>query len=145
MGFIFESAGIALLYGLVGFVVMLAGFVVLDLLTPGKLAAVVWTDRNKGAAVVLGGQMLGLGWVIAQAIGASESEAGLAEGLFSTFLYGAAGVVMMTLVFVMVAVLTPGRLGATVFDDEGGRPHPAAWVQATMYLGTALMIGAALT
>jgi uncharacterized membrane protein YjfL (UPF0719 family) len=145
VGFIFESAGIALLYGLVGFAVMVLGFVVLDLATPGRLAAVVWTERNKGAAVVLGGQMLGIGWVIAKAIGASESEAGLGYGLFSTLLYGVAGVVMMMLVFVMVAVLTPGRLGATMFEDDGNRPHPAAWVQAAMYLGTALMIGAALT
>ncbi|MFR9675522.1 DUF350 domain-containing protein [Streptomyces sp. TR06-5] len=144
MGYIFEQAGIALLYGLVGFAVMVLGFIVLDVATPGKLAAVVWTERNKGAAVVLGGQMVGIGWVIAQAIGASESEAGLGYGLFSTLLYGVAGVVMMTLVFIMVALLTPGRLGATVFEDDGGRPHPAAWVQAAMYLGTALMVGAAL-
>lgn len=145
MQYIFESAGIALLYGLVGFVVMVLGFVVLDLVTPGKLAHVVWGERNKGAAIVLGGQMLALGWVVAKAIATSESQAGLGDGLVSTLLYGLAGVVMMTLAFVTVAVLTPGKLGATVFDDEGGRPHPAAWVQAAVYLGTAVMVGAALT
>jgi uncharacterized membrane protein YjfL (UPF0719 family) len=144
MGYIFESAGIALLYGLVGFAVMVLGFIALDLVTPGKLATVVWSERNKGAAVVLGGQMLGIGWVIAKAIGASESEAGLGYGLFSTLLYGLAGLVVMTVVFAVVAILTPGKLGATVLEDEGGRPHPAAWVQAAMYLGTAFMVGAAL-
>lgn len=145
MQYIFESGGIALLYGLVGFVVMVLGFVVLDLLTPGKLTHVVWKERNKGAAIVLGGQMLAVGWVVAKAIGASESEAGLQYGLFSTLLYGLAGVVMMTLAFLLVAVLTPGKLGATVFQDEDGRPHPAAWVQTAVYLGTAVMVGAALS
>ncbi len=145
MGYIFESAGIALLYGMVGFVVMALGFVALDVVTPGKLATVVWTERNKGAAVVLGGQTLGIGYVIAEAIGASESEAGLGYGLFSTLLYGIAGVLVMTLVFLLVGVITPGKMGATVLEDDGGRPHPAAWVQAAMYLGTALMVGAALS
>ncbi len=145
MSYIFEQAGIALLYGLVGFGVMGVGFVTLDLVTPGRLGAVVWTDRNKGAAVVLGGQMLGLGYVVAGAIGASESEEGLGYGLLSTLVYGIAGVIVMLLVFGLVGLATPGRMGATVLEDDGGRPHPAAWVQAAMYLGTALMIGAALT
>ncbi|HET6635807.1 MAG TPA: DUF350 domain-containing protein [Streptomyces sp.] len=145
MTYIFEQAGIALLYGLVGFGVMGLGFVALDLVTPGKLGAVVWTDRNKGAAVVLGGQMLGLGYVVAQAIGASESEEGLGYGLLSTLVYGIAGVIIMLLVFGLVGIATPGKMGATVLEDPDGRPHPAAWVQAATYLGTALMIGAALT
>jgi uncharacterized membrane protein YjfL (UPF0719 family) len=143
--YIFEQAGIALLYGLVGFAVMGLGFVTLDLVTPRKLAAVVWTERNKGAAVVLGGQMLGLGYVVAVAIGASESEEGLGYGLLSTLVYGIAGVIVMMLLFGLVGLATPGRMGATVLEDDGGRPHPAAWVQAAMYLGSALMIGAALT
>nr|WP_258029029.1 DUF350 domain-containing protein [Streptomyces fradiae] len=42
-------------------------------------------------------------------------------------------------------MLTPGRLGAAVLDDDGTRPHPAAWVQAAMYLGTAFMVGAAVS
>ena len=51
---IFESTGQSLLYGVVGLVVMAVGFIALDLVTPGKLYHVVWTDRNRGAAVLLG-------------------------------------------------------------------------------------------
>ncbi len=140
-----ESAGISLLYGLVGFTVMAVGFVALDLATPGKLVHVVWTERNRGAAVLLAGQTLAIGLVIDQAIRASESEQGLGLGLLSTLLYGLAGVAVMTLVSVVVGLLTPGRLGEAVLDDQGDRPHPAAWVQAAMYLGTAFMVGAALS
>jgi uncharacterized membrane protein YjfL (UPF0719 family) len=142
---IFESAGIALLYGMVGFVVMAVGFIALDLVTPGKLVHVVWTERNRGAAVLLAGQTIAIGLVIEQSIRASESELGLSQGLFSTLLYGLAGVVVMTLISVVVGMLTPGRLGHAVLDDNGTSPHPAAWVQAAMYLGTAFMVGAAVS
>ncbi|MER5491575.1 DUF350 domain-containing protein [Streptomyces sp. LE64] len=142
---IFESAGTALLYGLVGFVVMAAGFVALDLVTPGKLFHVVWTERNRGAAVLLAGQTVAIGLVIEQSIRASESEQGLEYGLVSTLLYGLAGVVVMTVISLVVGLLTPGRLGAVVLEDNDGRPHPAAWVQAAMYLGTAFMVGAAVS
>ncbi|MCX4661782.1 DUF350 domain-containing protein [Streptomyces uncialis] len=145
MAEIFESAGIALLYGLVGFVVMAVGFVALDLVTPGKLFHVVWTERNRGAAILLAGQTVAIGLVIEQSIRASESELGLGQGLASTLLYGLAGVVVMTLISLVVGLMTPGRMGAVVLDDSGDRPHPAAWVQAAMYLGTAFMVGAAVS
>ncbi|MGX2992881.1 DUF350 domain-containing protein [Streptomyces sp. JNUCC 64] len=142
---IFESAGTALLYGLVGFVVMAVGFLALDLVTPGKLFHVVWTERNRGAAVLLAGQTLAIGLVIERSIMASESELGLGHGLFSTLLYGLSGVVVMTLISCVVGLLTPGRMGAVVLEDTDGRPHPAAWVQSAMYLGTAFMVGAAVS
>ncbi|MFJ8074130.1 DUF350 domain-containing protein [Streptomyces sp. NPDC096176] len=145
MAEIFESAGNALLYGLVGFIVMAVGFIALDLVTPGKLLHVVWTERNRGAAVLLAGQTIAIGLVIEQSIRASESEQGLGLGLFSTLLYGLAGVAVMTFISVVVGLLTPGRLGHAVLDDNGDRPHPAAWVQAAMYIGTAFMVGAAVS
>ncbi|MEV1006012.1 DUF350 domain-containing protein [Streptomyces sp. NPDC049881] len=145
MGDIFESAGQTLAYGGVGLLVMAVAFGALDLVTPGNLAKIV-ARRNKGAAIVLAGQMLGVGIVIQQAILASESEDGLDYGLVSTGVYGLAGVVVMTVVFAIVGIVTPGRMGAAVLeDDEDGRPHPIAWVQGTMYVGTALMVGAALS
>lgn len=145
MAEIFESAGIALLYGLVGFAVMAAGFFGLDLVTPRRLIEVVWTERNKGAAIVLCGQMLGVGIVIAEAIRASESQEGLGYGLFSTLLYGLVGVLVMTLVFAVVGIVTPGKMGATVLEDNERGAHPSAWVQSAMYVGTAIMVAAALS
>lgn len=145
MSEILESAGNALLYGLVGFVVMAVGFIALDLVTPGKLVHVVWTERNRGAAVLLAGQTVAIGLVIDQSIRASESELGLGLGLFSTLVYGLAGVAVMTVVSLVVGLLTPGRLGHAVLDDNGDRPHPAAWVQAALYIGTAFMVGAAVS
>ncbi|WP_062205092.1 DUF350 domain-containing protein [Streptomyces sp. NBRC 109706] len=145
MGDIFQSAGEALLYGLVGFSVMGVAFLALDLVTPGRLDRVVWRDRNRGGAIVLGSQMLGVGWVVMRAVGASESEDGLGWGLLSTAVYGLAGVLLMILVFVVIGLLAPGPMGAVAFEDRDGQPHPAAWVHGATYLGTALMVGAALS
>ncbi|MGV9314352.1 DUF350 domain-containing protein [Streptomyces sp. NPDC003691] len=145
MAEIFESAGTALLYGLVGFVVMAAGFIALDLVTPGKLFHVVWSERNRGAAVLLAGQTLAIGLVIEESIRASESEQGLGYGLASTLLYGFAGVIVMTVISLIVGLLTPGKLGAAALEDNGDRPHPAAWVMAATYLGAAFMVGAAVS
>ncbi|MDX3025640.1 DUF350 domain-containing protein [Streptomyces acidiscabies] len=142
---IFESTGQALLYGVVGLAVTAVGFLALDLVTPGKLYHVVWTERNRGAAVLLGSQSVAVGLVIMEAIEASESEQGLGHGLISTLLYGLAGVLVMTVVGIVIGVFTPGRMGEVVLDDKDGRPHPAAWVQAGMYLGTGFMVGAALS
>ncbi|SOD66776.1 protein of unknown function [Streptomyces zhaozhouensis] len=145
MGDIFESAGETLLYGLVGFAVMAVAFVALDLVTPGRLDRVVWRDRNRGGAIVLGSQMLGVGWVVMRAVGSSESEDGLGWGLVSTGVYGLVGVALMILVFVVIGWLAPGRMGAVAFEDRDGQAHPAAWVHGATYLGTALMVGAALS
>jgi uncharacterized membrane protein YjfL (UPF0719 family) len=142
---ILESTGQALLYGVVGLVVMAVGFIALDLVTPGKLFHVVWRDRNRGAAVLLGSQSVAVGLVIMEAIRASESEQGLGYGLISTLLYGLAGVVVMTLVGIVIGLFTPGQMGAVVLEDGDARPHPAAWVQAGMYLGTGFMVGAAIS
>ncbi|GAA1916912.1 DUF350 domain-containing protein [Streptomyces sodiiphilus] len=141
----FETAGIVLLYGLVGVGVMTLGYLALDLVTPRRLTQAVWTERNRGAAIVLSGQLLGVGMVVSAAIHASEFQKGLAQGLVSTALYGVAGVLVMTLVFAVVGIVTPGRMGATVLEDSDGRPHPAAWVQGALYIATALMLSAALS
>ncbi|MDB1090186.1 DUF350 domain-containing protein [Streptomyces sp. ACA25] len=145
MADIFESTGIVLLYGLVGLAVMVLGYLALDLVTPRRLTSVIWSERNKGAAIVFSGQLLGVGIVVHGAIRASEFQSGLGYGLISTLLYGMAGVVVMTLVFAVVGILTPGKMGATVMEDENGRPHPAAWVQGALYIATAIMLVAALS
>ncbi|MBB0247319.1 DUF350 domain-containing protein [Streptomyces alkaliphilus] len=145
MADIIESAGVVLAYGVAGFAVMALGYLALDLVTPRRLSSLIWTERNVGAAIVMSGQMIGVGLVVAAAINASEFQRGLGVGLVSTLIYGLAGVIVMTLVFALVGILTPGRMGATVLEDRDGRPHPAAWVQGAMYIATAVMLTAALS
>jgi uncharacterized membrane protein YjfL (UPF0719 family) len=137
---ILQEAGIGLAYGVVGIALMGLGFVLVDLLTPGKLSKLIWTDRNVGAAAVLGAQLLGVGLIVSTAI--LSSEGGFGTGLASTLIYGLIGIVLMGLAFLVIDLVTPGKLGETVVEAQA---HPAAWVVAAAYLSIAGIVAAAIS
>ncbi|GAB3426150.1 DUF350 domain-containing protein [Flindersiella endophytica] len=137
---ILQEAGIGLAYGVVGIALMGLGFVLVDLLTPGKLSKLIWTDRNVGAAAVLGAQLLGVGLIVATAI--LSSEGGFGTGLASTLIYGLIGILLMGLAFLVIDLVTPGKLGDTVVETQ---THPAAWVVAAAYLSIAGIVAAAIS
>ena len=57
-----------LLYAGVGIVTMVVGFVVLDLLTPGKLWDEIVTKHNNAGAILVGSVAIAMGIIIAAAI-----------------------------------------------------------------------------
>jgi uncharacterized membrane protein YjfL (UPF0719 family) len=137
---ILQEAGIGLAYGVVGIALMGLGFVLVDLLTPGKLSKLIWTDRNIGAAAVLSAQLLGVGLIVSTAI--LSSEGGFATGLASTLIYGLIGILLMGLAFLVIDLVTPGKLGETIVEAQA---HPAAWVVAAAYLSIAGIVAAAIS
>jgi uncharacterized membrane protein YjfL (UPF0719 family) len=137
---ILQEAGIGLAYGVVGIALMGLGFVLVDLLTPGKLSKLIWTDRNVGAAAVLGAQLLGVGLIVSTAI--LSSEGGFGTGLASTLIYGLIGIVLMGLAFLVIDLVTPGKLGETIVEAQ---THPAAWVVAAAYVSIAGIVAAAIS
>lgn len=144
---IVREGGAALAYGAVGVALMALGFLVVEVTTPGKLGAQIWTERNRGAALILAAKLAGVGAIVTTAI--LTSEDGLGEGVVSTVAYGVLGIVLMTLAFYLLDVITPGSLGATVVEagPEGGSGavHPACWVVAAMDLATAAIVAAAIS
>ncbi|PRY00875.1 DUF350 domain-containing protein [Allonocardiopsis opalescens] len=130
----------ALGYGLVGLVLMVVGYVLTDLLTPGRLADLIWVNRNRNAAVLLASNLLGVGIIVAMAIFASEE--GIWLGLLSTVAYGLVGLVLMALSFLVVDLLTPGKPGTVVAETE---LHPAVWVSAAAHLAVAFIVAAAIS
>jgi hypothetical protein len=131
--------GAGLLYGLVGTALMVLGFLLLDVLLPGPLRAQIWTERNGNAALVLAAGLLGVGGIVTTAIATSEDDLG--DGLLSTAGYGLLGLLLMGLSFVLVDLLTPGRLGGMLADAA---PHPAAWVTAATNLSIAAIVAASI-
>jgi uncharacterized membrane protein YjfL (UPF0719 family) len=131
------AAGLA--YGLVGIALLALGFLLVDLLTPGKLARLIWVERNGNAAVVVSSSMLGVGAIVATAIVSSPDQFG--AGLAATAGFGLLGLVLMAISFAVVDALTPGQLGAIVTDPER---HPAAWVTAAAHLAVAAFVCAAI-
>ena len=154
-----NEGGAALAYGAVGVALMAFGFLIVDLLTPGKLGQLIWTERNRGAGLVLAAKLLGVGAIVTTAILTSEDTLG--EGLVSTVVYGVIGIALTSLAFILLDAITPGRLGSIVVEtvrgdagDERDAPravqpstgvHPACWVVAATDLATAAIIAAAIS
>jgi len=129
-----------LAYAAVGTVLMVVGFVVVDLLTPGSLRRLVWAERNRNAVIVLCSGLLGTAAVVVTAILTSDDDFG--RGIVSTVAYGLLGLLLMAVSFVVVDLLTPGRLGELLMQGE---PHPAAWVTACAHLSVAAIVAAAIS
>ncbi|HIV58860.1 MAG TPA: DUF350 domain-containing protein [Candidatus Stackebrandtia faecavium] len=129
-----------LLYSVVGVVLMALGFVLVDLVTPGNLRKQVWREHNRNGAILLASNMVSLGMIVAAAIYVSEGN--LVVGLASSFMYGIIGLIVMGLSFVLLDVMTPGKLGKILITQEN---HPAVWVSASVHFAVGLIIVAGLS
>ena len=148
------AVGYAAAYTGVGLALLLVGFWVLDLLTPGKLAQRVWRDGEPGAAVVSAAGALGLGLIVFTAIWRNATS-GFGTALGYTVVFGLVGVVLQAVAFVVLDRLTPDKLGdllGGVHDRapdgtrEGGahRMHPAVLVMAAFQLAVSGIIVASI-
>ena len=129
----------SVIFGVVAIALMAAGFVLVDLLTPGRLRDLIWVQRNSNAALLLSANQLGIALIVFVAIWTSYEDFGV--GLASTILFGMLGLVLMAVSFLVLDLLTPGRLGEIICDDQ---PHPAAKVSAASHFGVALIVAACI-
>ena len=136
---IVNGLGRAAAYGGLGLVLLVLGIVLVDLLTPGKLGRQIWEQRNRNAALVLSSALLGIGGIVFTSIWTTYEDFG--KGLVSTAVFGLLGLVMMAVAFLVVDLITPGRLGATLVEPE---PHPAVWVTASCNLADSAVIAASI-
>ncbi|MGW8747455.1 DUF350 domain-containing protein [Streptomyces sp. NPDC055794] len=136
---IVNGLGRAAAYGGLGLVLLVLGIVLVDLLTPGKLGRQIWEQRNRNAALVLSSALLGIGGIVFTSIWTTYEDFG--KGLVSTAVFGLLGLVMMAVAFLVVDLITPGRLGATLVEQE---PHPAVWVTASCNIAVSAVIAASI-
>ena len=133
-----ELVAQVLAYSGVGLVVLVAGFFVIDALTPGKLGTLVM-DGNPNAAILAATTLVSLGLILWFAI--FFTGAGW-NGLDDALVYGAVGVGAQAVGFVVLDLLTPGKLGVIC---ERPTLHPASFVSAAVQIAVALVICASLT
>jgi uncharacterized membrane protein YjfL (UPF0719 family) len=133
-----ELVGQVLAYSGLGLVVLVAGFFVIDALTPGKLGTLVM-DGNPNAAILAATTLVSLGLILWFAI--FFTGAGW-NGLDDALVYGAVGVGAQAVGFVVLDLLTPGKLGVIC---ERQTLHPASFVSAAVQIAVALVICASLT
>ena len=134
-----ELVGQALAYAGVGIGILAAGFYLVDLLTPGHLGRQVMEDANPNAAVLLGAFLVSLGLVEWFAIFFTGSGWG---GLDDALVFGIVGLATQAVGFLILDLVTPGRLGAVLMRDTF---HPGTIMAAAMQISIALVVCASLT
>lgn len=139
MSDIVNGLGRASAYGALGVILLILGIFLVDALTPGKLGQQIWRDRNRNAALLLSSALLGVGGIVFTSIWTTYTDFG--KGLVSTAAFGLLGLVMMAVAFVVVDLVTPGKLGATLVEPE---PHPAVWVTASCNIAVAAIVSASI-
>ncbi len=133
-----ELVAQVLAYSAVGLVVLVAGFLVMDVLTPGRLGALVM-GGNPNASLLAATWLLALGLVMWFAIFFTGAGWG---GLDDALVFGAVGLATQAIGFILLDVVTPGRLGAVLMRDAF---HPGSLVAAAMQISIALVVCASLT
>ncbi|MEV0391882.1 DUF350 domain-containing protein [Polymorphospora rubra] len=136
---LFTDLLVVLAYGGVGVVLMAVGYVLVDVATPGRLRDLIWTERNRNAALLLASNLAAVGIIVIAAITASADDP--VDGLVGAGAYGLLGLVIMAVSFLLLDAVTPGKLGELLVDAQ---PHPAVWVNAVVHLVTGGVIAAAI-
>lgn len=135
-----RGAVASVLYFLVAFVVLVAGFGMVNLLTPGNLRQLVFVERRPNAVVLACSMYAALALVIISAIFTSSNQLG--EGLLGVAVYGLVGVALQGAALVVLEIAVPGRFRDHI---EATELHPAAFATAVMLLSVGGVIAAALS
>jgi uncharacterized membrane protein YjfL (UPF0719 family) len=134
-----EGAGRSIVFGLIGIGLMAIGYLLVDLLTPGKLRDLIWVEKNPNASLLLAANQVGIALIVFTAIFTSYDSFG--QGLASTLLFGLVGIVVMAVAFLVLDWMTPGKLGEVICTPER---HPGALVSAASHFGAALIVCACI-
>ncbi|HLU70849.1 MAG TPA: DUF350 domain-containing protein [Nonomuraea sp.] len=99
LDYLVRGAGAIASYAAVGVILMIIGFYVIDLATPGRLSQVIRTQRNPNATLLASSAMAAVGLIVAASIWSSGGR--LAEGLAGTAVFGLVGIVVQTLAMLL--------------------------------------------
>jgi uncharacterized membrane protein YjfL (UPF0719 family) len=98
-------------YALLGLLLLLLGYFVVDWTTPGKLGTIIRTEHNPNAAMLAASGVAGVALIVVAAIFTSGGN--LVEGLTETAVFGVVGILaqaIASLVFERVIGMDPRRL-----------------------------------
>jgi len=129
-----------ILYFLVGMGVLVVGYLMVDVLTPGKLRQMVFIDRRPNAVVVACAMYIALTAVIISAIANSYSQLG--QGLVGVAVYGLLGVILLGVALLTMHLVIPGDFHEHVDDPE---LHPASFAVALILLAVGGVTAAAVS
>ena len=134
------SIGYAAAYTGIGILLLYVVAVVLDLLTPCHLAKHIYEERSINAGIALGAVFLGQGAIAFTTIW-TNGTSGFGDALADTVVFGLVGVALQVVAFLVLDVLTPGKLGHHLVDVQF---HPASLVSAASTLAVSAIIVASI-
>jgi uncharacterized membrane protein YjfL (UPF0719 family) len=134
-----RGIGAILLYGVVGLLLMFAGFWAIDWTTPGKLAGLVHRGLPN-AVIVTSSGLLSMAFIVVVAIANSASD--LTEGLITSLVYGLLGIIVQVLAVRLLEWATRIDVGSTV---ESEKFAPASIVVAAAHLALGLVVAVAIS
>ena len=134
------SIGYAVAYTGVGIALLVVGYYVLDLLTPGHLGRHIYESRSANAAVTLAAGFIGQGMIIFATIW-TNATSGFGLALWYTVVFGLLGIVLQAVAFVVLDLITPGKLGEHLTQPTF---NPACLVSAAVELAVAVIIVASI-
>jgi uncharacterized membrane protein YjfL (UPF0719 family) len=137
---VLKGAVATISYFLVGTAVLIIGFIVVDVLTPGKLRELVFIDRRPNAVMLACANYIALAAVIISAITNSYSQLG--QGLVGVAVFGLMGVVLQGIALLSLHFIIPGDFHEHIDEPE---LHPAAFAVAVMLLAVGGVTAAALS
>lgn len=129
-----------ILYFVVGMAVLILGFYMVDVLTPGKLRQLVFVDRRPNAVVIACAMYIALTIVIVTAIANSYSQLG--QGLVGVAVYGLMGVILLGVALLTLHLVIPGNFHEHVEEPQ---LHPASFAVALMLLAVGGVTAAAVS
>jgi uncharacterized membrane protein YjfL (UPF0719 family) len=98
-----KGAGAIAAYTALGLVLLVIGFLAVDLATPGRLTTIIRTNRNANATLLAVCGVSAVGLVVAASIFASGGK--LLEGLIATLVWGLVGIAAQLIASVVVRLL----------------------------------------
>jgi uncharacterized membrane protein YjfL (UPF0719 family) len=134
-----DLIGLAAAYGGVGLIMLVIGGIVIDILIPGNLRQQIWVDRNLNGSIFLSSAIFALAIIVVIAIRSASDD--LVVGLVDTAAYSLFGLFMFSITFLVIDLLTPGKLGATLIEDNF---HPAVIVSSVSNIAIAIVIAASI-
>ena len=135
-----QSIGYAVAYTGVGIALLVLGFYVLDLLTPGHLGRHIYENGSVNAALTLSAGFLGQGAIVFASIW-TNATSGFGRALLYTVVFGVLGVLLQAVAFLVLDLITPGRLGEHLMSPGF---HPASLVSAAVQLAVAAIVVASI-
>ncbi|GAB3678534.1 DUF350 domain-containing protein [Actinocorallia lasiicapitis] len=116
-------------YAVVGLVLFVVGFYVIDLATPGHLVSVIRHERNPNATLLATAAMITVGVIVSASIYATD--AALAEGLIATVVYGLVGILAQVLAMLVFNFIIGLKIKDLCRESE---LHPGTWMLAVTYV-----------